>query len=323
MPSSVSEAKAENAPATAPGPTQHGSAPVRSMTGYARVRKDTKSGELAVSLRSVNHRGLDLHFHQQTEFAQFENAMRALLKQRLGRGHVEIRISLLKAVGTSTNLYNRDFLVQYLEAFRQASNDFQIPGEPDLNAAFRLPGIFQTEQNSQELDSSFEPELLLALAQCADELNQVREREGAELAGLLRNLNDAIERQTKRMVEIRQDVLPAFRHRLEQRLQELLGGTVVDPQRLAQEVAILADRTDIHEELARLEIHSRQLSELLTQGGEIGKRLDFLLQEMNREANTVLSKTSGIGEAGLLVTELALATKANIEKIREQALNLE
>jgi uncharacterized protein (TIGR00255 family) len=106
-------------------------------------------------------------------------------------------------------------------------------------------------------------------------------------------------------------------------LQELLGSSAIDPQRLAQEAALLADRGDIGEEISRLQIHSRELDEILNSGGEVGKRLDFLLQELNRETNTILSKTSGIGDLGLRITELALASKASIEKIREQALNLE
>ncbi len=125
------------------------------------------------------------------------------------------------------------------------------------------------------------------------------------------------------MKAIRTEALPQFQKRLAERLAELLDGTGIDARRLAEEAAILTDRSDIEEELARLDIHTGQLFEMLNNGGEVGKRLDFLLQEMNRETNTVLSKTSGIGEAGLTMTNLALATKANIEKIREQALNLE
>jgi uncharacterized protein (TIGR00255 family) len=125
------------------------------------------------------------------------------------------------------------------------------------------------------------------------------------------------------MEQIREGAIPAFHKRLVEKLQELLGSLGLDPQRLAQEAALLADRGDIGEEISRLQIHSRQLDEILNSGGEVGKRLDFLLQELNRETNTILSKTGGIGDLGLRITELALAAKASIEKIREQALNLE
>jgi uncharacterized protein (TIGR00255 family) len=154
-------------------------------------------------------------------------------------------------------------------------------------------------------------------------LNQFRSREGAELAALMRDLNRAIAAGAAEMADIRSRAIPAFQSRLSEKLNELLGNSALDPQRIAQEAALLADRSDIGEEISRLQIHSRQLDEILDAGGEVGKKLDFLLQEMNRETNTVLSKTSGIGELGLRITDLALAAKAGIEKIREQALNLE
>jgi uncharacterized protein (TIGR00255 family) len=125
------------------------------------------------------------------------------------------------------------------------------------------------------------------------------------------------------MEQIRATATAAFQTRLSERLKDLLKGVQIDPQRLAQEVAMLADRSDIGEELARLKIHSGQLAGLLDAGGEVGKKLDFLLQEMNRETNTILSKTSGVGEMGMRITELALGAKAAIEKVREQSLNLE
>jgi uncharacterized protein (TIGR00255 family) len=125
------------------------------------------------------------------------------------------------------------------------------------------------------------------------------------------------------MAAIRETAVPAFQKRLRDRLAELLNGAGLEPQRLAQEAAVLADRSDIAEELVRLETHAGVLRQILAGGGEVGKRMDFLLQEMNREANTVLSKTGGVGELGLTITELALAAKAEIDKIREQSLNLE
>jgi uncharacterized protein (TIGR00255 family) len=125
------------------------------------------------------------------------------------------------------------------------------------------------------------------------------------------------------MEKIRSKATPAFQKRLKERLADLLRGAVMEPQRLAQEAALLADRSDISEELVRLRTHAAQLDKLLNSAGEIGKRLDFLLQEMNREANTVLSKTGGLGDLGLTITDLALSAKSEIDKIREQSLNLE
>jgi uncharacterized protein (TIGR00255 family) len=297
--------------------------PVRSMTGFARVRQPTSLGELTVSLRSVNHRALDFHFHQSSEFQVFENAARALLKQRIGRGHVEVRFALTRAETAIAPEYNREVIARYVAAFRQAAAEFGVSGEPDLDAAFCLPGAFVLESADTEIDQAYESEVLAALSRCAEELNAFRAREGAELVEVLRKETRLIQEQAAEMRSIRENAVPQMQKRLLERLQNLLGDANLDARRLAEEAALLADRSDVEEELARLEIHAGQLLEMLRQGGEAGKKLDFLLQEMNRETNTILSKTSGIGETGLTMTDLALATKANIERIREQALNIE
>jgi len=172
-------------------------------------------------------------------------------------------------------------------------------------------------------DPELESAVLAVLEEATQTLNQFRAREGAELAELVREQNLVIAQGAREMEQIRAGATTAFQARLTERLQELLQNSTLDPQRIAQEAAVLADRSDIGEEISRLQIHSRQLNEILDAGGEVGKKLDFLLQEMNRESNTILSKTGGIGDLGLRITELALASKAAIEKIREQALNLE
>ncbi len=150
-----------------------------------------------------------------------------------------------------------------------------------------------------------------------------REREGQDLRKSFHCEIAAIEQQVAQTGEIREQAVAHFLQRLRERLKNLLSDSSISESRLAEEAALLADRSDVQEELARLAVHTDELRRVLENGGEIGKRADFLLQEMNREANTVLSKTSGIGEAGLTITNLALATKANIERMREQALNLE
>ena len=155
---------------------------------------------------------------------------------------------------------------------------------------------------------------LSALEQAAEALNHFRSREGAELGAVIREQNRAIQQSALEMEAIRAQAQPAFLTRLQEKLREMLANSSLDPQRLAQEAALLADRSDIGEEIARLKIHSGQVDEILNAGGEVGKKLDFLLQEMNRESNTILSKTSGIGDLGLRITELALQCKSSIEK---------
>lgn len=296
--------------------------PVRSMTGYAQVRASTASGELTLSLRSVNHRGLDLHFQHPSELSPFEAAMRALLKERIGRGHLEIRVSLAKDDGAQNTACDWEALKRYLEIFRHARKELLLDSEPDLNVLLGLPGVFGGAPGTKEVDSAFQEELLTALGAAISQLNGCREREGRELAaGLTRELGE-IERATAEIQQLRKDALTYYHEKLREKLQELLAGTIPE-NRLAEEAALLAERSDIEEELTRLGVHTKEMRRMIQDGGAIGKPLDFLLQEMNRETNTTLSKSSSVGEIGLKIGNLALGIKANIERIREQALNLE
>jgi uncharacterized protein (TIGR00255 family) len=298
------------------------SALLRSMTGFARVRRPLGDGELVVSVKSVNHRGLDLHIQMPSAADTFEAGIRAAVKASVIRGHVEIRVSLPKAASGGGLSLNRELLHDYLRLFREEAEAHELESKPDLNFALRLPGMLG-ESVESELPEGTESVLQEALKEALNELNSFRAREGAELATELRLHNGKVASAALEMEQLRVGASEAFQKRLADRLKELLNGAQIEPQRLAQEAAILADRSDIGEELARLKIHSGQLALLLDGGGEVGKKLDFLLQEMNRETNTILSKTSGAGEAAMKIGDLALAVKASIEKIREQSLNLE
>ena len=296
--------------------------PVRSMTGFASVRRPAPNGEININIKSLNHRGLDLHLHLPQRLERVECQVRELVKQRLARGYVQVSVSVAAAPAGPGGHYNRVLLETYLTAFQEAAQAHGLAETPDLNAAFRLPGMFG-ETPSEEAGPELEEAVLGAFSEALDVLNAFREREGSQTVEVMQASRDRVSHCAGRMEEIRSTAAPAFQARLAERLADLLRGVAMDPQRLAQEAALLADRSDIGEEVARLKIHTAQLGEILSAGGEIGKKLDFLLQEMNREANTILSKTSGVGELGLTITDLALAVKADIEKIREQALNLE
>lgn len=298
--------------------------PVRSMTGFARAHRPLGEGELVVSVKTLNHRSLDVHIHAPSLADPFENAVRALVKSRLTRGHVEVRIVLPPgSVNGSSSRLNGKLLEEYLSAFDQAAKEHGFDLRPDLNAALRIPGMFGEASESVELPAGTEAAMLDALGAALDELNQFRAREGAEIAREMCGHNARLGALAEEMEKIRASAQDVFQNRLAERLKDLLKGVQIDPQRLAQEATILADRSDIGEELARLKIHAGQLALLLEAGGESGKKIDFLLQEMNRETNTILSKTTGAGDIGLKITELGLAAKAAIEKIREQSLNLE
>ncbi|MEO8099550.1 MAG: YicC/YloC family endoribonuclease [Acidobacteriota bacterium] len=297
--------------------------PLRSMTGFARARRPLGEGEVVVSLKTVNHRGLDIHLHAPAAADAFENAIRTAIKARVSRGHVDVRIMLPDLAredgGTAVN---HKLLEQYIAAFREAAAAHKLDSQPDLNAALRLPGMFD-DGGIAEPPPEMEAVLMQAMNAALEELNTFRAREGAEIATEMQGHNRQVAAAAEAIDKLRGGAVATFQARLNERLRELLATVQIEPQRLAQEAAILADRSDVGEEIARLRIHSGQLGILLESGGEVGKKLDFLLQEMNREANTILSKTGGIGEIGLKITDLALGAKAAIEKIREQSLNLE
>ncbi len=220
------------------------SAPIRSMTGFARLRKPSPHGEITVALKSVNHRGLDLHFHLEAELNPFEAAMRAAAKRSIMRGHVDIRCSVASPGDGAAGALNMPLLQAYLAAFRKAASDQGLNIQPDLNQALRIPGMFGAPAEA-ELDSSLEAPILAILEEAVVLLNQGREREGAELARFIREQNRAIQSGCEEIEQIRQKAIPAFQNRLREKLRDLLGGAGLDPQRLAQEAALLAERGDI------------------------------------------------------------------------------
>ena len=292
------------------------------MTGFAQVRRTIEEGEIVFSLKSVNHRGLDLHFHLPPELDAIENEIRTVLKGGIARGHLQIHVFFNRALTAGGGAVNRALLDSYLRAFEEAAAIYNLECKPDLNAALRIPGMLANHSGA-ELDKGIVQAILETAAEAVAVLNRFREREGAATAEEMLQRCQSIKGLVVRMEEIRAGAVPAFLKRLGEKLADLLHGAAIDPQRLAQEAALLADRSDIAEELVRLRTHAAHLSELLTGQGEVGKRLDFLLQEMNRETNTILSKTGGLGNLGLTLTDLALAAKSEIDKIREQSLNLE
>lgn len=298
-------------------------AEIRSMTGYARAQRSCAAGQVTATLKGVNHRALDLHFHLAEEMGPLEERIRAALRAAIRRGHVEVRMSVVRTAVNGSAGLNRKLFLAYTKALKEAAGHLGIEAPPlDPQTLLAVPGMVVSEEQ-ESLDEETGRAAMEAIEEALAAFDQFRRREGAEIAQLIVEHNRRVRERAEEMDKIRARAIPVLQARIAERLRELLRGVNLDPQRLAQEAAILADRGDIGEEIERLRIHSRQLDELLEQGGETGKRIDFLLQEMNRESNTILSKTGGAGELGLKITELALAAKSDIEKIREHALNLE
>jgi uncharacterized protein (TIGR00255 family) len=266
-----------------------------------------------------------MHIHMPMEFDGVEPALRAAVRKRVVRGHVQVQVFFKRAAGpASANVINEMLLRSWLEAFQDVAGRFGIDSKPDLNQALRMPGMLDIGASGVPAEpESLEAEVLDAAAVAIDELDAFRVREGAAIEKEIRIHAVCLRELVRNMEEIRGRALPAFQRRLHDRLSEMLGAAHIDPARIAQEAAILAERSDIAEELVRLKTHADQTESLLSADGESGKKLDFLLQEMNRETNTILSKTGGLGETGLTLTDLGLAAKAEIDRIREQALNVE
>lgn len=294
--------------------------PIRSMTGFAQVTGQVDSKlNFTLSLKSVNHRFLDLHFRLPSNSDALEMKLRGKLKEHMARGHLELTLSLQPAVGGNFAL-NRELVGSYIQAFRAAAKEFGIGADPDLNAILRIPGALDSA--TLPSDSDLDTVVLLKADEALQRLNEMREAEGQGTGRELRNLMKHIEEACKQIEKHRQATLKTYAEKLNSRLQELIGSQI-EPERVLQEAALLVDRSDIQEELVRLDNHVKHFLGLLDQGGEVGKKLDFLLQEMNREANTLLSKTSGLAGEALKITEYGLSMKSDVEKAREQVQNLE
>lgn len=330
------------------------------MTGYAQARAQHNGWHLRLSLRSVNHRFLDLRVRLSEGFEVFEPAIRKLVRERLRRGHVDVTLHVESAGALAVEV-NRDMAAAYMRAVENLRREFGLSSEPDVVGLLRLPGVITGQGVSSGGTSAAalaEEELERLgrqVAACAVEalgrLEEMRQLEGKSLAAEMQLLVTSIREKNAQLEVIIERNRPVYAQRLKERLAELLGvgptpnpsgqpGELsseqpmqhsvqrpgeyfIDPARLAQEAALLAERADVSEELARLRSHAEQFGSLVEGGGELGKKLDFLLQEMQRETNTLLSKTPALGEDALVVTDLGLQIKADIEKLREQVQNVE
>ncbi|WP_263408135.1 YicC/YloC family endoribonuclease [Terriglobus tenax] len=296
-----------------------------SMTGFARIQGSIQEGiGFTLSLKSVNHRFLDLHMRLPNGCDALEMQLRRLLKEQLRRGHVEITLQIDRQ-RQRTLQYDRAVVAAYVETYRRAAEENNLPGDPDLASILRMPGVFSAEAEDNELKpEQIEAAVVAEVAPLIASLKDMRALEGAALVADLDACMVRIAAVADEVNTLRTDVRASYYERIRTRIAELTEGTGVSEERLLSEAAVLAERSDVEEEIVRLKTHVDHFRGLLAAGGELGKKLDFLLQELNREANTLLSKTSGANTAnGLRITELGLELKTVIEKAREQVQNLE
>ncbi|HTZ98910.1 MAG TPA: YicC/YloC family endoribonuclease [Candidatus Aquilonibacter sp.] len=321
----MSGARSQSAPADSPKAAAEGirSQAIRSMTGYAHSQAAIDGFSLRVSVRSVNHRFLDLHLRVPEGFEPVEPQIRQIVRERVRRGHLDIAVRY-EIAGPAAVGVNQEVAAAYLEAIHALREKFSIHAEPELASILRLPGVIgpPTASLDEEI-GRIAGVVAKCLAEALDRLDRMREHEGQalsrEMFGRLRDIASL----AARIGVLAEGARPAFARRLEARLKELLGDAHLDPARLAQEAALAAERSDVSEELTRLASHVKQYESLLSGSSDVGKKLDFLLQEMQRETNTLLSKTPGNEAGGLEITQLGLEIKSEIEKLREQVQNIE
>jgi len=289
------------------------------MTGYGKGTVNGDDFSVSVDLKTVNNRFLDIHLRVGAELSALETTIKRRISSRLSRGRVDVTVSIERSAQVAYEL-NRPLIAGYVSALKQMQQDFGIGGDLDINVLARIPGALQPARNG--IDERMIAALEQAVDQALDELEKMRQQEGAALCNELRERLQKIEALVPTIESAAAGLADAYRLRLQKRIGELLnrGGQVVeiDPARLAQEVAYLADRSDVSEEMVRLRSHLAQFNDALNSESETGKMLDFLLQELNREANTTLSKSTD-----LAIKEAGLAIKAEVEKLREQVQNVE
>lgn len=289
------------------------------MTGFGRATTSSDDFSISVDLKTVNNRFLDVNLRLPSELQALETTVKKLISTRLARGRVDANLQYDRTDNVVMEL-NRPLITGFLAAMKELRDEFSLPGEPDINVIARLPNVVATkrEEPSAEFLSAIESTFNAAL----DDLENMRFTEGEMLAAELTARLAEIENKIPRIETESASVAHEYGQRLTKRINDMLAKTDsqidLDQARLAQEVAYLVDRADISEEISRLRSHIEHFRGILREKTDVGKRLDFLTQELNREANTIASKTNN-----MTVKENALAIKSEIEKIREQVQNVE
>jgi uncharacterized protein (TIGR00255 family) len=292
---------------------------MKSMTGFGRGTINEQAFSVTVELKTVNNRFLDVNLRLSNEMQQLESEIKRLITNRLSRGRVDVNVQYERNDEINYEL-NRPMIAGYLAAMKNMQDEFNLAGEPDLNVIAKLPNVLTPKKD--DLSEAFAFGVAAAMTTAIEDLEKMRMSEGEMLKAELESRLDSIERFLPTIESESGSISEEYRQRLTRRIGDLLAKSEsqieIDQGRLAQEIAYLADRADISEEIARLKTHIEHFRTIMSEDKEVGKRLDFLTQELNREANTITSKTNN-----MVVKENALAIKSEIEKIREQVQNVE
>ncbi len=291
---------------------------VRSMTGYGRGEALGDAGRIVVEMKAVNHRFSEVVFRMPRQFNALEDPAKKLVQSRVKRGRIDVYVSWEPPAKDKGVKVDKELAIAYYNALKELGGEIGSNSEISLDTLARLPDVLQVEEGEITADELW-PTFETAVTEAVDGLIAMREREGAALRADLEERITRIEAFGKAVQERALQVVEEYRQRLTRRLEELLPeSNPVDPQRLAQEVAIFADRADVTEEVQRLASHVSQFRQALQKGDPIGRKLDFLVQELGREINTIGSKANDA-----VITNRVVDAKSELEKIREQVQNIE
>ena len=291
---------------------------IKSMTGFGRCEKVTEEYKLSVEMKAVNHRYLDMSIKMPKKFNYFEAGIRNLLKNDIQRGKVDVFINYEDYTENKMSLkYNASLAAEYMEYFKKMEEQFGIANDIKVSVLSRMPEVLTMEEVPDDEDSMWKI-LSEVVEEAADSFVESRVREGEHLKNDLLGKLDYMLEQVAFIEERSPRVVAEYRMKLEEKVHELLESASIDEGRIATEVTIFADKICVDEETVRLRSHIDHTRKELLAGGSVGRKLDFIVQEMNREANTILSKAND-----LEISEHAIILKTEIEKVREQIQNIE
>ncbi len=292
---------------------------IKSMTGFGRSENIRDEHRLTVEMKTVNHRYLDLNIKMPKKFNAYEAEIRNILKGYLQRGKVDLFISYEDFSGKNVNVkYNPLLAAEYMKYLSKMAEEFRIPNDVTTSILSRYPEVFTMEETEDEPDEALSEMIRQGLKEACECLVAARSREGDTLKKDLLEKLDSMLESVAFIEERSPQIVAEYKEKLRKRMEELLEGSQADENRLLTEVVIFADRICVDEEIVRLKSHIENMKEILAEGGNVGRKLDFMTQEMNREANTILSKSND-----LKISNCGVDLKTNIEKIREQVQNIE
>lgn len=291
---------------------------IKSMTGFGRSEVLNEDRKIVVEIKAVNHRYCDMNIKLPRKLNYFENSVRGFLKDYIQRGKVDVYITYEDYTKSNVNVkYNRDVAEKYISYLRQMSEDFGIKSDMSVSVIGRFPEVFALEEEPADQERVWEY-LKDVLTEATDMFVDARISEGENLKkDLVCKLDEMLEMVTA-IEEKSPELISEYKAKLIEKIDELSANTQIDEQRIATEVTIYADKICVDEEIVRLKSHISTAKDILIAGGAVGRKLDFIAQEMNREANTILSKSNS-----LKISDIGIDLKTNIEKVREQIQNIE